>query len=198
MNRIGCIIMASGEGRRFGSNKLVAEFQGKTLIQRILDTTEGLFEKRVVVTRSLEVKNLCEKQNVQVVFHSMPHRNDTVRLGVETMEEMDACIFCPSDQPLLCKESLERLRKSFEMQRKGIHRLVFKNREGTPILFGKEYFEELKRLPQKCGGSYVIKKYPYSVEKVSVLYEYELMDVDTPEELGKLEKMEVKRKICTP
>lgn len=198
MNRIGCIIMASGEGRRFGSNKLVAEFQGKTLIQRILDTTEGLFEKRVVVTRSLEVKNLCEKQNVQVVFHSMPHRNDTVRLGVETMEEMDACIFCPSDQPLLCKESLERLRKSFEMQRKGIHRLVFKNREGTPILFGKEYFEELKRLPQKCGGSYVIKKYPYSVEKVSVLYEYELMDVDTPEELEKLEKMEVKRKICTP
>ncbi|MBR5578686.1 MAG: hypothetical protein IKW28_06795, partial [Lachnospiraceae bacterium] len=67
-----------------------------------------------------------------------------------------------------------------------IHRLVFEDREGTPILFGKEYFEELKNLPLKCGGSYLVKKYPGQIETVSVRSEEELMDVDTPEELETL------------
>ena len=183
MSKIGCVIMASGEGRRFGGNKLLAEFQGKTLIQRILDTTEGLFEKRVVVTRSEMVRDLCQQQNVEVILHSMPNRNDTVRLGIEDMKDMDGCIFCPSDQPLLHRDSVKALLESFEKKKMGIHRLVFEAREGTPILFGKEYFEELKNLPEKCGGSYVIKKYPQVVEKVSALYVRELMDVDTQEDL---------------
>ena len=196
MSKIGCVIMASGEGKRFGSNKLLARFQGKLFIQIVLDLTVDLFEKRVVVTRSREVLEICQEQKVPVIFHSLPHRNDTIRLGIEVMEDMDACVFCPSDQPLLRKESLKALRESFEQHKKGMHRLVFGEREGSPILFGKEYFGELKNLPQKCGGSYVIKKHPKQVEKVAVLEEVELMDVDTSEELEVLQ--EKGENLCTP
>lgn len=189
MGKIGCVIMASGEGKRFGGNKLLADFYGNTLIQTVLDATEGLFEKRVVVTRSEEVSKLCHQQGINVISHSLPNRNDTVRLGIEEMEEMDACVFCPSDQPLLSKESLLKLQKNFEGSQKGIHRLVFGEQEGTPILFGKEYFEELKKLPEKSGGSYLIKKYPHQVERVLALKESELMDVDTPEDLERLRRL---------
>ena len=48
--KIGCVIMASGLGRRFGSNKLLADFGGEPMICRILDATEGIFRRRVVVT----------------------------------------------------------------------------------------------------------------------------------------------------
>ena len=143
MSKIGCVIMASGEGKRFGSNKLLAKFQGKLLIQIVLDLTKDLFEKRVVITRSKEVWEICQEQNIPVIFHNLPHRNDTIRLGIETMDGMDACVFCPSDQPLLRKESLKALRGSFEKHKKGIHRLVYGEREGTPILFDKDYFGTL-------------------------------------------------------
>ena len=185
-NKIGCIIMASGEGKRFGSNKLLVDFCGKSLIQRILDTTEALFEKRVVVTRSEEVRDICTRQNINVILHKLPYRNDTIRLGMGALEEMEACVFCSSDQPLLRKESLKKLRKSFMVHKSGIHRLFFEEQEGMPILFGKEYFEELKNLPEKAGGGYLIKKYPQQVVRVSVADEAELLDVDTPEELEKL------------
>ena len=180
---IGCVIMASGQSKRFGSNKLMAEFHGKSFIENVLDLTGGnLFSKRVVVTRSEEVRDLCRKQNVDVILHNLPNRNDTVRLGVEAVKEMDGCLFCPCDQPLLQKESLQRMIDQFEKREKGIERLCYGEKQGTPILFGKEFFEELMRLPVKRGGSYLVKKYPELVELVSAEDELELFDIDTQEE----------------
>ena len=46
--RLGCVIMASGVGRRFGGNKLMADFQGKPLLQYALEATEGIFARRIV------------------------------------------------------------------------------------------------------------------------------------------------------
>lgn len=180
---IGCVIMASGQSKRFGSNKLMAEFHGKSFIENVLDLTGGnLFSKRVVVTRSEEVRDLCRKQNVDVILHDLPNRNDTVRLGVEAVKEMDGCLFCPCDQPLLQKESLQRMIDQFEKREKGIERLCYGEKQGTPILFGKEFFEELMRLPVKRGGSYLVKKYPELVELVSAEDELKLFDIDTQEE----------------
>lgn len=185
--QIGCVIMASGQSKRFESNQLMADFHGKSLIENVLEVTGGnLFAKRVVVTRSEEVRDLCRKQNVDVIFHDLPDRNDTVRLGVEAVKEMDGCIFCPCDQPLLQKKSLQRLIAQFEKREKGIERLCYGEKQGTPILFGKEFFEELMMLPMKSGGSYLVKKYPKLVEMVSAEDELELFDIDTREDYGRL------------
>lgn len=51
--------MASGMGTRFGGNKLMAMLNGTPLIQYVIQTTENLFEKRVVVTRHDEVAKVC-------------------------------------------------------------------------------------------------------------------------------------------
>ena len=88
--KLGCVIMASGLGKRFGGNKLMAEFEGAPLIQRTLDATEGIFARRVVVTRHREVEELCRRQGVPVVFHALPHRSDTVRLGLEALSGRQA------------------------------------------------------------------------------------------------------------
>ena len=82
---LGCVIMASGLGKRFGGNKLMADFRGKPLIQHALDATEGIFKRRAVVTRHKEVEELCRRQGIPVVFHSLPYRSDTVRLGLEKL-----------------------------------------------------------------------------------------------------------------
>ena len=39
---VGCVIMASGLARRFGSNKLLADFEGRPLLCRALEVMEHL------------------------------------------------------------------------------------------------------------------------------------------------------------
>ncbi len=185
--KIGCVIMASGLSTRFGSNKLLEKFEGETLIQRILNKTgDSLFAKRIVITRTPEVAELCKEQGVDVILHSLPGRNDAVKLGVEALWDMDGLVFCPCDQPLLRKESLEAMLDFPYIHEDLILRFAYGDKVGTPIFFGKQYFKELCNLPEKKGGSYLAKLYPEKVKYLYVDDERELMDIDTPDDLLKL------------
>lgn len=183
----GCVIMASGMGTRFGGNKLMADFRGEPMILRALEATEGLFAKRVVVTRHDDVAALCKEKNIPVVLHDLPGRNDTVYLGLEALGgDIPGCLFCPGDQPLLRRESVAAMVSLAAREPDKILRLSYGDRAGTPVLFPKGYFEELKALPSGKGGSTVIKKYPEQVRTVPARDETELMDVDTAEDLEKM------------
>lgn len=181
--RIGCVIMASGLGKRFGGNKLMADFNGNPMIQRALDVTDGLFSCRVVVTRHESVADLCRQQDVEVVLHDLPHRSDTVRLGLEALGDVDACLFLPGDQPLLRRETVERLLQSWQQNPSYMIRPIHEDTEGSPVLFPAWAFSELKNLPVGKGGGVIIKKYPHEMICVSVSDPFELADADTPETL---------------
>ena len=189
--RIGCVIMASGLGRRFGG-KLLAKLEGKSLLEWTLDATEDIFRRRIVVTRHREVEALCREREVPALLHNLPFRSDTIRLGLEALEKgaelLEACVFCPADQPLLRKETLASLalcaagtKKSQEQP--GIWRPAFGERAGSPVLFPRRFFEELRALPEGQGGSYVIRSHPEAVRILQVRDPMELADVDTPEDL---------------
>ena len=182
----GCVIMASGLGKRFGGNKLMADFFGKPMIQRALDATEGLFDKRVVVTRHESVAALCREQNVEVILHDLPHRSDTVRLGLEALGELDCCMFLPGDQPLLRRETVAMLLERRKDHPDSIIRPVYEDREGSPVLFPAWAFPELKTLPEGKGGGVVIKNHPQTVFRVSIADPLELTDADTPDTLEML------------
>ena len=181
--RIGCVIMASGMSKRFGANKLMEDFHGRPMIQRALDATKGLFARRVVVTRHESVASLCREQGVEVVVHDLPHRSDTVRLGLEALGDLDACMFLPGDQPLLRRETVAMLLQSWKEEPECIVRPVYEDSEGSPVLFPAWAFPELKNLPEGKGGGVVIKKHPQALRRVSVANPFELADADTPETL---------------
>ena len=187
--QIGCVIMASGLSKRFGSNKLMADFHGAPLIQRALDATEGLFSHRVVVARHESVAGLCREQNVDVVLHDLPHRSDTVRLGLEALPKLDACMFLPGDQPLLRRETVAMLLENWKDNPDCILRPTYEDSEGSPVLFPAWAFPELKSLPEGKGGGVVIKNHPYEVCRVSVANPFELADADTPETLELLKEL---------
>ena len=179
----GCVIMASGLGKRFGSNKLMADFLGRPMIHRALDSTEGLFERRVVVTRHESVAALCRERNVEVLLHDLPHRSDTVRLGLEALGEVDCCMFLPGDQPLLGRETVAMLLERWRENPDSIIRPVYEDTEGSPVIFPGWAFEELRNLPEGKGGGVVIRNHPHAVCRVSVTNSFELADADTPETL---------------
>ena len=187
--QLGCVIMASGMGKRFGGNKLMADFHGKPMIQRALDATEGLFSQRVVVTRHESVAKLCQGQNIDVILHDLPNRNDTVRLGLEALGDLDGCMFVPGDQPLLRQETIAMLLDAWRESPECILRPVYEDTEGSPVLFPAWAFPELKNLPEGKGGGAVMKNHPHDVHRVSVSNPFELADADTPEMLELLRQL---------
>ena len=60
--RIGCVVMAAGDARRFGKNKLAAMLSGKTLIRRALEAVPAEeFHAVVVVTQYPEIEALAKE-----------------------------------------------------------------------------------------------------------------------------------------
>ena len=184
----GCVIMASGLGKRFGSNKLMEDFLGEPMICRALAATESLFSRRVVVTRHESVANLCTSQNIPVILHDLPYRSDTVRLGLEVMSDLDHCMFCPGDLPLLKQDTVASLLLCAQNKHDVIWRTCFENMPGSPVLFPHWTFPELRSLPEGKGGNWVIKKYPDKINMLRLSDPRELMDVDTRETLELLKR----------
>ena len=184
--------MASGLGKRFGSNKLMADFGGRPLIAHILSTTGGLFQNRVVVTRHESVAAYCNEQKIPYVLHSLPLRSDTVRLGIQALSKeaeagtRNGYIFCQGDQPLLSRETLQRLCHAAMTFPDRMIRPVSQGTVGSPILFPAAFQEELCHLPDGKGGGYLAKKYPEQVYLVPVREAFELKDIDTPSDLTAL------------
>ena len=188
---IGIIIMASGEGKRFGSNKLLYPFRGRPLISNILEAANLPFLKRIVVTRHREIEALCEKEHIPVLLHDRPYRNHTVYLGTKYLKSEHGSLFgymyASSDQPLMTSETITSLSLILSAHPAAIVRPAFENTPGNPILFGSKYCDALMTLPDKKGGSFVAKKYPEKTIFLPVADRRELIDIDTPEDLAKLE-----------
>lgn len=187
---VGLVIMASGLGTRFGGDKLMEPLNGKPVIKWILDVTEGLFDKRVVVTRNGGVRALCEELGIECILHDFPNRNDTVRLGLShLMNDVDVCFFAPGDQPLIHRKSIETLIETARISADMVVRPCVGELVGSPVGFPKKYFDELLILPEKKGGNYVVSMHPDALRKVPILDEFELWDIDTADDLEKIKNI---------
>ena len=189
--KIGCVIMASGMARRFGSNKLLHDFHGEPMMVRILRSTAATtMTHRLVVTRHQEVEAICQAENVPCLLHDLPRRSDTVHLGVEkllsTEPDLDGIMFAASDQPCLTADSIQNLCNAFSEHPDLIYRLCYGDTMGNPVIFPQSTFDALLNLPEGKGGGAIIKAHPEMVRTVSALDERELIDCDTPEILQSL------------
>lgn len=223
---ISCIIMASGMSKRFGTNKLLASFNNNTLFENAINISRFAdFYETLAVTRHDELVQICEQKHIHCIKHSMPYRNDMVRLGVSHILNEACCqknnctqgiLFLPSDQPLITKTSLQLLCLLFIYYNSSyfacnstdkssnannnyfnnnninnnnkICRLAFNENAGAPVIFPECYYNELLTLPQGKGGGFIAKKHPAQVVLVPAQDEYELYDIDTPDDLIRLSR----------
>ena len=134
--KLGCVIMASGEGKRFGSNKMLADIYGEPLIARTIDSVPRGFDV-VVSTRWPEVAQICEDKHCPCVLHDGELRSDSVRAGLSWGVERNwkGCLFLPGDQPLVSSGSFEAMVRAFdECGRKHPVRLACNGEPSSPVL----------------------------------------------------------------
>ena len=183
--RIGCVVMAAGEARRFGKNKLAVMLSGKTLIRRALETIPGEeFCAVAVVTQYPEIEELAKEFSFLPVYNPHPDWgiSYTIRLGLEALGDCDAALFQVSDQPLLRRETVAAEVQFFRRHPDKLVGLGHSGVRGNPCIFPAQYFPELFALQQDQGGSCVIRRHPEEL----LLFEvpaHELADADTPQAL---------------
>lgn len=132
---------------------------------------------------------------MDIVWNDHPERgiSESIHLGIRHLrqskdyEKYAGCCFMVCDQPLLQKQSLQKLFESFYRNPEGIHMCVTKEREGNPVIFPKILFEELMALEGDKGGKRIAKEHPKMIYKVYVT-EQELSDMDYQEDKINLEK----------
>lgn len=192
--RIGCVLMAAGNARRFGENKLSRKLNGVSLIDRALQCIpKEKLQKIVVVSQYDEVINKAKSMGFDALKNEHPDFgiSHTIKLGLEKNDDCDAVMFLVSDQPLLKKESVSQMIDFYQKNCDCIVGMSYNNVRGNPCIFPKCYFNELRELTEDCGGNTVIRKHEDKLKLFSATHPDELSDIDTKEDLDKLENTEV-------
>ncbi|MEI6101990.1 MAG: nucleotidyltransferase family protein, partial [Eubacteriales bacterium] len=181
--KIGCVLLAAGAGVRFGGDKLKACFSGKTILENILSELPAeLFARCVIVAADNDLLQTAGKYGIRGVINDQPELGiaRSIRMGLKTLLDMDACMFCVSDQPFLKGQTIRGMLENYKPGT--ILSLAFGGKRGNPVIFPSSLFGELLRLPKSEFGIYVIKAHP----ELLLLYEaadpLELADIDTKEE----------------
>ena len=188
--KIGCVVMAAGDARRFGENKLSACLDGKSLIRRALEAVpDEEFQTVAVVTQYEEVAALAQSFGFLSVHNPHPDWgiSHTIRLGLEALGEVDAALFQVSDQPLLRRETVRAEVEFFRRHPESLVGLAHGGVRGNPCVFPARFFPELLELTEDHGGSTVIRRHQGDLRLLEVAEE-ELTDVDTSQALARLKE----------
>ena len=167
--RIAVVLMASGYSERFGSNKLLEPFGNRCLFTYAVDLAcASDAAMKIIVTRYEPIKHYVKENapKMDIVWNDHPERgiSESIHLGIRYLrqskdyEKYAGCCFMVCDQPLLQKQSLQKLFESFYRNPEGIHMCVTKEREGNPVIFPKILFEELMALEGDKGGKRMAKQ----------------------------------------
>lgn len=182
--KIGCVVLAAGNARRFGSNKLHAKVDGQTLICHTLETVPAGLDT-LVVTQYPEVMALAKEYAYEAVFNDAPDLgiSRSIRLGLERRLDCDGVLFLVSDQPWLKRDSVEALIALWAQNPGKIAAMAHNGNRGNPCLFPVHLFPELLALTGDRGGSAVIRNHEEDVLLLET-EAAELKDIDTPAALN--------------
>lgn len=188
MLKLGCVVMAAGNARRFGDNKLAARLEGRSLIRRTLEAVPPeTFDTVAVVTQYEEILKLAGEFGFTPVRNVHPDfgLSRTIALGLGALGDCDAACFLVSDQPLLRRESVAALARFWRERPDKLAALAHGGVRGNPCVFPARFFPELLALTEDHGGNTVIRRHEEDLRLLEVP-EAELTDVDTPQALEAL------------
>ncbi len=185
------VIMASGFSRRMKTEKLLLKLGNKTLIERVIDSCIGSkLSEIIVIYRTDEVKFLIDQFKIKSVLNSNAQEGQSasVKLGIHNASSSTRGImFIVGDQPYLGSDTIDLLIEEFQYDEKIIIP-KYGEKNGNPIIFPRDVFDDFNALEGDVGGREVIKKNLDKVRYVQVENQLAGKDMDTFEEYEKLKE----------
>ena len=189
---VGCVIMASGLARRFGSNKLLRPLNGKPLYAHGLAALLAAAKMRpaadvTVVSRTPEILAAARAAGARAVESPLSEQglSFTIKAALDALEplaEGDYLLFAVADQPYLTAASVAALLEKAAPPTRGAT-LCFGEKVGSPTLFSASLAKDLRALEGDRGGRSVLRALGGECLRVQAESARELEDIDLPEQL---------------
>ena len=111
MINVDAVILGSGLSRRMGKdNKLLLEYEGKTIIERVVCSIikANCFKEILVVIKDREVEEILAKYNIKTVFNPNYEegKSEAIKLALKILGESDGTMFFVGDQPFVDADSI--------------------------------------------------------------------------------------------
>jgi CTP:molybdopterin cytidylyltransferase MocA len=194
---VSAVLLAAGSGSRFGGGKLLAPYKERPLIEAALSGLRGSPVDEIIVVVGAEgerLRNVAAEHGARVVENPVWEEgmSTSVRAGLRACSsEVRAALVSLADQPLVGTRAVERLVKAF----KGGAEVVVATYGGeprNPVLFAREVWPILEReLSGDKGARVFLRRHPELVTEVPCDDVADPADVDTVEDLRRLEDLSV-------
>lgn len=193
MPEIAGIILAAGRSTRMGSNKLLAEFRGKPLVQHVVEAALGSTLAKIYVVTGHESKALEKAlEGLELVFlHNSNYADgmaSSIKMGFSALpESVSGAIVLLGDMPLISVQILDTMIGAFENDfQKAAVVPVVNGKRGNPVLISRVLFHQLMHIRGDTGARQLLDSLGNKVLQLPVDTEKILVDVDTPEALASL------------
>lgn len=186
--KTGAVILAAGGASRFGAAKQLLKFEGVTLIDKACATAAAAGSDpivRVLGSRAGEIMEHPVLPGVETLIH--PHWREgmgsSLAAGIARLREMapdcDAVFILLSDQPLVTRELLERMKIELTAPATSIILCNYGPSQGPPALFANRHFSELADLQGDRGAKSLVASHPDAARSVD--FPNGIWDIDSPE-----------------
>ncbi len=187
--RYAIVILAAGQGIRFGGDKLHAMLGNKALYEYTLERAEafGSFPAFLVTGRE-EIAEQAERRGVRTVWNDEPERGIShslilgLREALRYRADLAGVLFSVCDQPGLRISTMQRIFNTAVRHPGSIVCAGCQEKRGNPVLWDRAYFPELMELSGDEGGRQVIQNHLDRLIIVQADQE-ELKDIDRREDL---------------
>jgi molybdenum cofactor cytidylyltransferase len=196
MKKISAILLAAGESKRMGVNKLALPWGRKTVLEHCVDVLLRAKIMEVVVVLSDRSKALGDRlrgPKVKLVMNPNYHRgiSTSIRRGVQAVDrKSDGILIALGDHPLLRTKTINALVHALVQKKGKIIVPIFRGRRGHPVLISPTFAKELLHLKGDVGARSLLQKHLKSIFEVRTKSEGVVTDMDTWEDYRKVSQGE--------
>ena len=189
--QIGGVILAAGEARRFGAQKLLAPLDGRPLVQHVIDAANAsCLEDTVLVVGSGDLVSQIDPGRTRVVRNPDPARGlaSSLQLGLRTLDpRLHAALVLLGDVPGVTTALIDELvARGRETRMSGVVS-VWHGRRSPPVVLHKSLWAAAFALQGDVGMREVLKNADVLEFRVRDALG-SLDDIDTPEDHARLSR----------
>ena len=190
---ISAIVLAAGESKRMGQTKQLLDWEGRTILQRVLENLSRSRVDEVILVLGHEADRILQAldtHQAKVVINKNYKAGmiTSIQQGLINLnDKVEAFFIVLADQPAVGPEIFDRLISEFRRvtPQKNIVLPAFRGRRGHPALFSGKYRKEALRIEGDVGFRQVLQEHPEEILTVEMETDSILQDIDTPDDYRK-------------
>lgn len=188
MNEVWAIILAAGSSTRMKKQKLLLPFNGKNIIETVIENAVHAVESNIMVVLGSNKEEILEKIKHSPVSYCINenYRNGMLSSAICGFHALPgtakAALIFLGDQPQIPSSIALNVLEAWKRSVKGIIVPVYRGRRGHPVLIETRFIPEIENLDQNRGLKQLMEKFPEEIFEINCISPEILRDIDTPEE----------------